>query len=368
MKIALVKQDVYQDLYVAALGATPYDLLASTLMRVGPLGLFTLLGADFHIVKESSAKECRVYRKLHDPGQELREQLKSLPANQIKASFFRFLEPLSSRSHADFAVEADSVDWSRYDIVISINIAVPTSVVQAHPRVLWCYMMGEAGWVSDEADFGYDVCLTQNVTGAVASRPGIVDFPYTFLGPRCLEDLLARSPSLSSVKSGIYAEINCTTERPVTIVPQFEPLRRRGHEVRVHSQNILENLARVHQSKYFVKWGGRSIRGNSVIEAISCGTLVLMDPQELTHSQLLPPETWITDFEQLARLIERLEADAGLYSELVAKQRTLLEQFVWKAPLLSLENCLRAKRAGVHVDRKSLVKKLKQRLKKWLLY
>lgn len=52
MKIALVKQDVYDDLYVCKTPLKPEDVYRSTLMRTGPLSLITDYKADFLIIKE----------------------------------------------------------------------------------------------------------------------------------------------------------------------------------------------------------------------------------------------------------------------------------------------------------------------------
>jgi len=63
LKIALVKQDVYQDLYVCP--HTEKDalrILLSSQVRVGPIALMADLGADFYIVKEESAPETQFYR------------------------------------------------------------------------------------------------------------------------------------------------------------------------------------------------------------------------------------------------------------------------------------------------------------------
>ena len=363
MKIALVKQDIYQDLYVSAPKADPWERLSSTLMRTGPLGLFTDLDTEFYIVREHFSRECQIYHRLHDPGKDLRRELKTLPANQIRAREFRFLNPLSNHSHADFAIDVQEVDWDRFDVVISINISIPTSIVKKHPQVLWAYMMGEAGWQRPQVDFGYDVALTQEVTGRVTPGLGNIDFPYTFVSSTGLETLLNKTgPHPAAQKAGIYAEVNCTTERPVVHVPQLEPFRRQGHVIQVHSQNILENLSRVKNSKYFVKWGGRTIRGNSVIEAISCGTLVLMDPKEVVHSQLLPPDAWVRSFDQLEAKITELERDPDQYADLLDRQRRLLDQFVWKAPLISLENAVEAKRRGSLAPQPTFVMRVKQRL------
>ena len=60
-------------------------------------------------------------------------------------------------------------------------------------------------------------------------------------------------------------EINSTTERPVVRVPDhFKPLTDAGQEVILHRQLIGDNLCNLYDAKYFVKMGGRVIRGNSV--------------------------------------------------------------------------------------------------------
>ncbi|HEY5892907.1 MAG TPA: hypothetical protein VIT91_06710, partial [Chthoniobacterales bacterium] len=188
----------------------------------------------------------------------------------------------------DYSVSCGKVDWSRYDVVISINFSIPSRIVQTHPNILWCYMIGEANMLCDCAYYGYDVCLNQEARGIVSDLPGVVDFPYTFVGPDCLEKIVQRTVGRASAQHGIFVEINSFQERPTKNVARLAPLQNTGHPLRLHKQSIRENLAELFDAKYFIKAGGRKIRGNSVLEAISCGTLVLMSPADLHHSQMLP--------------------------------------------------------------------------------
>ena len=65
LKIALVKQEVYQDLYVCPVTEKdPGQILFSSMGRVGPIALMSDLNADFYIVKEESNKETRIYQKV----------------------------------------------------------------------------------------------------------------------------------------------------------------------------------------------------------------------------------------------------------------------------------------------------------------
>ena len=104
MKIALIKQDTYQDLYVGDKNFTPKELLLSSIMRVGPIGLFTICDADFFIVKEDlEYKECRVWEKVLKIDPKL---LRSLKNNSYKDSLLyktigSFKEPGSDQPHSD---------------------------------------------------------------------------------------------------------------------------------------------------------------------------------------------------------------------------------------------------------------------------
>lgn len=363
MKIALVKQDIYQDLYVCAKNEKPFTILKSTLMRIGPLALFTDYGADFYIIKEQSEHECRAWKHSFRVPSDLKEQLKNLPANKLTAFNFKYLQSLSENSHKDFAIAPDDIDWSVYDIVISINIAVPTRIVKKHPNTLWCYMYGEANADTSCVRFGYDAVLTQNLTGEVADRPGKIDFPYTFLSDTTLEHIAEQAFGPAGDKTGVYAEINNTEERPVLDVPCMHFIKETGHSLVLHSQNIITNTERLYHSKYFVKAAGRKIRGNSVIEAISAGTLVLINPKDVMHSQLLPKETWVHSEAEIIKKIKELDADPDYYLHLLNKQRELLRFFVIDTPMESLKNALAAKRLGITPQKTSFKQKIKQAIR-----
>jgi len=360
LKIAFVKQDIYNDLYVCGNKADPREMFESTIMRIGPLGLFTVYDADFFIVHAGPEPECKIYRKSYRPPKDVLTQLRTKPINEIKGEVFDYLSPRSCHSHAEYAVSADSVSWADYDAVIAINVAVPTRIVRKNPDVLWCYMMGEASRLVPYVEFGYDVMLTQDITGNIADGLGPVDFPYTFIGPTCLEKLAREYGFVPSEKRGVFAEINCTRERPVVSVPQLEFVRDLGHEVVVHHQDIVENLARIARSKYFVKLGGRKIRGNSVIEAISAGTVVLMNPKDVRCAQLLPKESWVHSQEEIGLKIRELDSDPRIYADLLAEQRKRIEAFVIDAPVESIRNGLGCKREGKRPPRPSMIAKLKE--------
>ncbi|MBG6176309.1 glycosyltransferase involved in cell wall biosynthesis [Labrenzia sp. EL_208] len=345
MKIAFVKQDVYQDLYVCPAGTKDaHALLFSSMMRVGPVGLFTELDTSFYIVDEDPAPECQIYRsvipKIADDVKLLKTKtIEHLPGEEFK-------RPGSPYPNGHFSVPCRSIDWSDFDVVISINVSIPKDVIRQHPQVLFCYMIGEANLASKWAEFGYDVCLNQLISNNITSKiGGAVDFPYTFVGPHCLENLLRQELGRGSLQDGVYAEINMSSERPVQSPPdELKPLVDDGYRVRIHKQNIKENLQELYDAKYFVKLGGRLIRGNSVIEAVSCGTLVLLPRDTLIHEELIPEGCSVENLEELTEKVRYLDDNPLEYERLLNLQRDVVLKMCFENAVTSLERCLQDKR------------------------
>ena len=212
-KIALLKQEVYQDLYVCPVTEKdPEAILLSSMGRVGPIGLMAELDADFYIIKEEREWETQIYRKVIPHIAKDLHLLKTQTLDKLPGQGFK--RPGSPLPNGKFAVDGRAIDWNAYDIVISINVALPTNVVRQYPRTLFAYMIGEANLATGSVHFGYDVTLNQMARGIVAERRGKVDFPYTFVGAHTLERIMQRHLQRPSLRRGIFMEINSTTERP----------------------------------------------------------------------------------------------------------------------------------------------------------
>lgn len=360
-KIAFVKQEVYQDLYVCPVTEKdPAAILLSSMGRVGPVGLMADLGADFYIVHEEPDAETQVYRKVIPHIAKYLRMLKTETLDKIPGQEFK--RPGSPYPNGRFAVDCHTVDWGQYDMVISVNVSLPTRVVLQYPNTLFAYMIGEANLATGSVHFGYDVTLNQMARGIVAERCGVVDFPYTFVGGDTLERILCRHLQRPSRRKGCFMEINSTTERPVVRVPDhFKPLTDAGQEVILHRQLIGDNLCNLYDAKYFVKMGGRVIRGNSVAEAVSAGALAIMDRNEVIHKELIIDECHVTTMDELVALVNRLEQDPQLYEELRAKQRAVLQRLFFDLPLQSLVNCLEDKRRRTSPKRHTWLDRLSDR-------
>lgn len=345
LKIAFVKQEVYQDLYVCShVERNAAEILFSSQGRVGPIGLMAELGADFYILKEEPNRETQIYRKVIPHLAKHLHILKTQTLDKIPGQEFK--QPGSKHCNGEFAISCYDVDWGNYDIVISVNVSIPTELVLKFPTTLFGYMIGEANMANGKVHFGYDVTLNQMARGIVSGKCGtIVDFPYTFVKGNTLYKLMEVALGRTSKKTGVFMEINSTKERPVTKIPEhFHPLEEIGQEVVLHHQLIRENLTRIYDAKYFVKMGGRKIRGNSVAEAISLGTLAIMNKDEVIHKELIIDECHVKTMDEVVALINRLEQDDAEYLRLLDKQQKILNKFFFDIPLQSLVECMEDKR------------------------
>jgi hypothetical protein len=369
LKVALVKQVVLPDLYVCDLNESIDQILFSSIMRVGPLGLFQEFNCDFYIVNIENAKECNIWQELNktplNGSSNLLLELITKPINQISGQEFK--EPGTSIPNGHFMRNVSEINWEIYDIVISINLSIPSQLVKKYRNILWCYMLIEPDNYLKTVNWGYDVCLNHNISGNTFYRPGVIDFPYTLLPPDLLNRIMYNELKRNSLRDGLFLDISCSKEQrcemKVTELPKrLNLLKALNQRIILHSQNIKQNLMGLFDSKYFVKIGGSYIRGNSLIEAISAGTLVIANPDEISFKVLLPKECQVVNIEETCKLIAYLETNPEKYKELVYKQKALCQFVVVDKPLESIQNILYFKRKYGYYNR-TFYNKLKFRLK-----
>ena len=330
MKIAVVKSEIYQDLWVSDITSNMNEVFKTSLMRCSPIGLLEYTNTEFIIIKDINEDPCKVY-----PGvTSYRTQQHLKYQKDTKYPDLPFLDNTHHKHTTinEVAHDVDSINWSEYNIVITINACVPNRIIQNYPHVLWCYYISE-----NESHFmnnllgNYDILLNQDVQNGIFPSFSI-GFPYTFLGPNTLETLTPIDK-----KQGIFMEINNTQERPVREIPQgFQHISAATNiQINTHNQNILENLYTLSRSKYFVKIYGRTIRGNAVLEAISSGTLVLLNRDLIMYKDLIPDECHVVTPDDVIEKIRFFENNPIEYENSIKLQKKILEE---KYALKPLEN------------------------------
>lgn len=330
LRFCVVKQDVYNDLYCCPYGVPFRELIASSLKRSGPVALFSEFGADFRMIKTVETPECDIWQqKWYDCRQRKLEDYRAL---QVNANPFG--ENQHQGGQARYAVDADSVDWSQYDVVLSLDVAIPAAVTGRFPGTVWAYWISEPCMGAYSASrkspvTGYDLFLNQRfwARGLFPNREHEIDFPYAFLNAGCMRDLAG-----DEARSGVMVESHTKhllSSHEVKALERFGPVRFIGGTI----TDIIKGL---HASRYWVRLGGRVLWGNGMAEAVACGCLALGNPGEFKNRSLFTTGTIARSFAEALERIAFFEGDAAARDRELATQKARLEYYCYARPMRQL--------------------------------
>lgn len=332
LKVAMVKSSVYQDLWICDRSKDMTEIFKTTIMRTSPIGLLEAFNTEFLIVKDCNEYPCTVNkaclpRDWYDKMKYAKEG--KSPGGFLDETYHKHITVDS------VAYDVDSVDWSQYQIVITMNGCIPERVITKYPNILWCYYIGENEECLIYNKFScYDIVLNQDVTKP-GLPPWMIGMPYSYLGPYTIPKVIkSLFPNKTSEKHGVFMEINNTEDRPVTTIPSIflKIQEETSIPILIHSQNIVENISRISNAKYFVKLLGRPIRGNGILEVISAGTLVLANRGLVMLRELVLEECHVETEDDVITKIRWFESHPTEYAAAVEKQRTILYELFYKGP------------------------------------
>lgn len=337
-RFALVKQDVYQDLYCCENRSDPKTTILSSLMRSGPVALFTKLNADFWIVKTEPQPECSIWKE------------KWLDCRDFPLTYYEslkteiFMEGVRGHTQpqGDFSVSVYDVDWGQYDVVIGVECPVPAILTCKYPNVVWCYYVGEPGMRSSIRSTrcpvkGYDIFLNQKFRSYERKRhcqSHIIEFPYYFQYKGCFHDLGYEE---SQFREGVVLEQETAklfSDRELASLAAFG-------SVEIAEGSVEDILFLLMRSKYYIRLGSRRHLGNAAIEAISAGCLSIGNPSEFVIKSLMLPETSVTSRDQLLERIRLFEEDNSLFDDAITKQRNKVDFLCFSRPLSDLIDAAR---------------------------
>ena len=327
LRVCLVKQKSTYDLYTKETRDLR-ELVASSNWRTGPLALWQAFDCEFRLVEDDAARECQLG----------------------KADWGPYVEGWKLFDDTLTFSKADEIDWSAYDIVVSIDVAVPTRVVRKFPQVMWCYYWIEGGptslktFAAGSPQFSYNVFLThrlaklpltvrsREVRRMLSERRAVLDVPYYLLSSKNLLDLY--SDRQEAPRTGI-----CLSASSQSFVDDAElsDLSRFG-DVRRPSGTLAGLLDDLVGSKYFVVHPSAPAKcGNAVIEAVSAGCLALAPRRSLWgYPELTDSSLDYGSIGELLAILDRLEHDPGRFESHLAQQRARVDEWCFGLPVHNL--------------------------------
>jgi hypothetical protein len=347
-RVMVVKQDVNEDLYCCPPETDNAELIRSTLLRTGPVALFTELGADFRIVETVDDPECQIWQ----------ERATILKWDSLEFfSSYRDRVPGRQYGQARWAVSPDSVDWNQYDIVVSMDVCVPQRITRNFPKTLWCYYVREIKAPSYQSSLeaparGQDIVFNHYFRDFPAPHAAhVLEFPYHLHRPGCFHKLFGIAQPDDADRDGVFVDHHTMVHLdesmrsaldafgPVVstihggdreIIPTSEQLARRTMD-----DDLRERLLR---SRFFlITPGARRVFGTALVEAIAAGCLAIGSPDSLAdHGFFFTSATSACDAQQAIGKMNRLVQQPERYLQEVHRQRQLVEYLCYVRPLRDL--------------------------------
>lgn len=342
IRVALIKQDTYKDLYVA-LPCDP-DFYKASPRRSGPLSIPEVFSCDFYIVKTTEDDECKLYeKKVLEAGHGSIDDWLKVPSE------YR----INGLVQADCAIDVSEVPFSSYDIIISIDISVPERIVKTFSNQLWCYFISEpplSAWKNSwlKPLYGYDIFLTQcfrtdeEISKAKQFLPlkHTIDLPYVSAGSETYNRLFGftqKSPSSDAKPSATipgYRLRQLSTEQLAKLSQYFEIIKPSGM--------IGNYLSSLNNSEFYLRLGNKSKFGNETIEAVASNCVFISSPKGWRNRIFNVPSTVLTSSEiddqitQAIELASHFRADIRRKINAMDCQTRILDRICYYKPILSI--------------------------------
>lgn len=325
LKTALVKLPAFVDFYSEPAAASPEALIASTNHRSGPVALITKLKADYYIIAQEPDEECRIWEK------KVRRRYPAVPPHHAEIR----------RKQAERAVKADSVDWSRYDLVFAIENAIPARITRRFPNVLWATML-EDHRVEEFKQYmkrppkGYDLFFTQHfgpTLRSVGRRPHVIEWPYGLACAGCVASLFPESQKTDAV----MLEGSQPEEAAKFIGKQGKARVYEGVGRRNWDYLKVLTACKVFFAPQFVlpRWG------NATVEAAAADCVVVGDRRIFWSPAMIEPAMHRAGLRDGWPIVRRLLEDKAYYEQMLERQRARLDWFAFHRPFLQIRGCLK---------------------------
>ncbi len=313
-KLALVKEACYQDLWVCDKSKGLKKLLYSTLLRTGPIALLDVFKGDFFILETNRSKPAKNLR---------RRQVHHLSEKdyiEIENTKSKIFE----QTPRETAKSPDEIDWQKYDIVISINFAVPIKIRKKYKNLVWICLTGEGKY---PVGLNYwDYLISHNCPSSPCLNGSIIDMPYTLIS----SNFLIKNFNKGEKKNGLYFEVNSFNNiAPKSNINRLpNSFRHLNIPLRFHDGDMKSHIEKLISSKYFVKYKGRSLRGNSFIEAIASECVCFLSFSDCYGKLNLPRFCYYSNLNELVEKIKFLEKNDNHRLRLISEQKLVLDAII----------------------------------------
>lgn len=322
-RIALVKQTAYQGLYPESSSGAWIPTVLRSGYHLGPFSFLADLGADYFVVRQAPEPETYLWREKFatDPDPEASFQRRMSEVRELESSRLLF--------HS-----VDDVPWHEYDLVIGIDVPIPSRIVQKTSRTLWAYYSIEAGGPLQKQSLvsplaGYRLFLNhgfRRYRSRPRNRSHVLEFPLQFQSSNAWSSLRQAIPSQPGRETILVGAGSREDSLPASPLPWD------------HLSGSLTPayLAQMFSARFAVHTTSRPRWGNWAIEAAQAGSLFLGNASSLAHLSLLLPGLDCRSLADASGKISGLLKNPEHLQALQSRQADLAEELAFRRPLVDL--------------------------------
>lgn len=326
-KVAFVRQSAALVTYRAGSFSNWMDRALTTKGHPGPLSLLAELAADFYVVRQAPDPETHAWRGKHagDPNPE--------------ESFRRMEAYRESEENLPGVVSCEDIRWEDYDLVVCLDIPVPTRIARRTQRTLWAYISIEGGGPLVDLSLqrpvdGYHLYLNHQFRRyrvRPTNRRHVVEFPFSFQSRKAWSDLFHHLNLNGAQRKGIVIDRGSGSEIPKPRDPDVQVMGEAGGHM------DLASLAALYASKkYALRLDPRRRWGNWLVEVVQAGCLFLGRSDTLDHLSPMIPSLNMADYHGASRKVAELESNPDLYATCRSLQGAITEHVAFRRPLADL--------------------------------
>ena len=292
--------------------------------HLGPMSFLADLNADYFVVRQTPDPETYLWR----------EKFAGDPNPEIA---FRRIQTWQEKQETMGVVNCEQIRWDDYDLVIGLDIPIPTRIATKSKRTMWAYYSVEAGGSLHKKSLmdpvqGYHLYLNhcfRRYRARPKNRSHVLEFPFTFQSADSWQSLAQNTHPSTAERHGAVVD-RASWETSVGDKPSYmTPL---SGDASAYIQMMT--------SRQFAIWTNSKPRwGNWALEAVQAGCLFLGRADSLAMSGVILPDLVVPDLASAHKKIEALLKNPLHMQSLAKTQAALAEHLAFRRPLMDLTAC-----------------------------
>ncbi len=320
-RVALVRQTAYRGAYLPGVKRNWTDVVLSANAHLGPFSFLAELNADYFVTRQTPDPETYLWKGkfANDPNPE---------------TAYRDVEAWQEEQEAMDVVDCNQIRWDDYDLVVCLDIPIPTHIVSKSKKTIWAYYSVEAGGTLHKSStlkpvsgyhFYLNHCFRRYRTRPV-NQKHVIEFPFTFQSSNAWKILAKQTSTLVKERHGGVmdrASWQASSDpKPTFITPLLG--------------DSIAYIQLMSSRQFAIRIESKTRWGNWALEAIQAGCLFMGRADSLAMRGVLLPDLIAQDLPSAQKMIEALLKDPRRMGALAQIQAALAEHLAFRRPLMDL--------------------------------